>query len=201
MMEKDKSQNLWLKCINNRVFFATFLFVVFMAITGLYNVTVYDCDSAYYWTVADPVFTEKFSILQFPETFRGYFFPTIIGCMKALMSALGIELCWGWRIMVSFIMSILIVYVLPTIFDDERKLTRRKFVGIILFVVVFLIFWGDFMQYPLSDLPASFFMLSAIAVLLWLINREINVFSIIGSFIVGGACMLRIIQGSFSFMA
>lgn len=124
------------------------------------NVTVFAYDSYYYWTIADSVKENGvWDILQFPETFRGYLFPMLLLILKnASMSVFGNEYML-FRVFTALMLSCLLIVTMPYLFDKPIK-DRKDCARIMIVYVVVLVFWGDFLHYPLSDLIAFEFLMA-----------------------------------------
>lgn len=165
--------------INNifskRFTIAILSFSVLILISALYNIKDYLFDGTYYWTVADEVFENGFELLSYPETFRGYLFPVIIGFAKYIMKILQIDEYWGWRILASFMVSCLLAYILPIIFNqNSNENYKKKVMATLATLGAIILFWGDFLQYPLSDIPAVFFLLSAVAIAIKIMRAPVG---------------------------
>ncbi len=111
-------------------------------------------DSGYYWNEADAVFSEGFSLLSFPETFRGYFLPIFYGALKKAGSIFGYMgsyyLFWFVR---SIIYGLFFSIIIPGLFQ-MKKVTGRVFIGVIISLLMIFYFIED-IPYPLTD-TASF---------------------------------------------
>lgn len=151
------------------------------------NITVFPYDSSYYWSIADSVFENGFNILNFPETFRGCLFPLLVGIIKRVVYRLGFNSYWGWRILISGMVAGILVYAFPIIFkrNDTTHISWTNYLTNAIFILMFCVFWGDFIQYPLSDFPACFFMLMGIAVLIWVKDKPNRIHKIVGGIIAG----------------
>ncbi len=130
-------------------------------------------DSKYYWTIADPVVYQygKISLLAFPETFRGCVLPLIVLALKVVFRGI-----WGWRVFSALMVAGLFGIFLPKIAGFSIT-TAKDTLRVITAELVLLYFWGDFLQYPLSDMPAVFFLAAGIYFLdltLNLINENVG---------------------------
>ena len=145
------------------------LFLVFLVFGFYKGIKVYYHDSIYYWTVADTILTDGGLNLQaFPETFRGYLLPTLFSLIKNLTNTvLGSEII-GYRLFSSLLMSLLLGMILPYLTDIPID-TYRKAAGLLVCTGIALYFWGDFLQYPSSDMPAMVFMCGGTALLKYLL--------------------------------
>lgn len=116
----------------------------------------YFYDSHYYWMIASPL-TESghFDLMLYPETFRGYFFPTLILLFK--------ELHLNWAPLINCLVAATFAFSLPYLIQGELIHTRSRALRILPTYAVFLWVWGDFLQTPLSDVPAAAFMIAGAA--------------------------------------
>lgn len=156
-------------CKNKEIAWEATSFLLLFCFTlvwlSMRNVTEFMWDSQYYWTVGDSIIYEgHWDILGYPETFRGYFLPVILLLMKVLG-----ETCFGnsvlifWIVTAALLTSIFTI-ILPYLF--EKKVSNSKsFVRIILVYLVVLLFWGDYILYPLSDMIAFALLVSGVALL------------------------------------
>lgn len=150
---------------------AAVIFAVMLLYSGVMDVTGYPWDASYYWTTADPVvFEGGFHILNFPATFRGYLLPTLVTVAKYLM-VMANHGMWGWRVLIALMVSVLFSFVFPTIFSRKEE-TAISFFRTLLSFAVFLLIWGYYAQFPLSDIPTAFFLCSAAALLMLLAREE-----------------------------
>lgn len=175
------------RVLSMRVVMFIVIATVLMIFSFFRNITVYPYDSSYYWHIADPVFENTFDILDFPETFRGYFFPVLVGMVKYTVIRLGVSNYWGWRLLISAMISGVLVYAFPIIFkkNNNTHVGWADYLANTMFILIFSVFWGDFIQYPLSDFPACFFMLMGIATLFYIKDRPNCVCKVAGG-IIGG---------------
>ena len=135
--------------------------VVFgLAVSVIIRISAYPWDSNYYWTTADAVWKDGgLHLLAYPETFRGCLFPLIVSIFKLVCRG-----HWGWRILVNLMLGAEFAFVLPDLFGNPFETVGQR-LRPILACAIFLLFWGWFLQYPLSDFPAVFFCSAAIALL------------------------------------
>ena len=180
------SMNNVKKFFSNRLTMFAIISIVLLALSFFYNRTVFPYDSKYYWNIADPVFENQIDILSFPETFRGCLFPILVGIIKRAVYRLGFDSYWGWRILISGMIAAILVYAFPIILKkDTAHIGWTTYLTNAVFILIFSIFWGDFIQYPLSDLPACFFMLMGIAALIWVKDKSKYVHKIVYGIIAG----------------
>ena len=111
-------------------------------------------DSSYYWEMGDSIFENGFDFLNFPETFRGYFFSFSVSLFKIIF---GTE--WGWRVYSAFMTSAMFAILMPAFFK-RNTYNLKSILRDVITTGLFLVFWGNFMQYPLSDFAAFFFLIA-----------------------------------------
>ncbi len=168
-----------------RLFCVSILFFNCIILSVVLNIDTYIYDSYYYWNIADPVFNDgNFNIMLFPETFRGCLFPLSLLFAKKICKGV-----WGWRIMSSIMVSTLFGIFVPKIMKHQISAVKDVF-RIIAAELVFFYIWGQFLQYPLSDLPAYFFFVAGIYFDILLIElfekRDNAIFADIKKLIFGG---------------
>lgn len=170
-----------LKKLKYRMLAFVVLFIMSLSFISLHS-TGTPYDAGYYWTIADPVFSNGFQLLNFPETFRGYFFPVLLSGFKLLFPELA-----GWNILSSLMIALLISYILPSLFDKSIDGPRELILSTIAGIVV-IYFWGGLASFPLSDLPAAFFMCAGALLCKSAIKTENEFKGILCGFLGGGAC-------------
>ena len=183
-VKENKLEGVKLKWI---LFFL--LFTLTLVYSYLRNVSEYPWDSQYYWTVADGVINDGFHILNFPETFRGYFFPLLVSVFKKLFHGV-----WGWRVLSSLGISACFAFSLPNLLRRRNIDSLREFVGILIAYGVFMWVWGDFSQYPLSDIFASIFLVSAASLLALMSEKNIKIYF----YILGGGTVGALLYASYN---
>lgn len=159
MLSKLSTPSKWWKWLT-----AATVFLVMLLVSARLNVTGFPWDSSYYLNIADPVvFEGGFHLLNYPATYRGYLFPTIVAVFKyvAIVNNHGL---WGWRILIALMLAIFLAFVLPELFSIRID-TAIRFLRTMLCFAVILWIWGYYFQHPLSDLPAAFFLCAGAALL------------------------------------
>ena len=136
------------------------IFVLSMIYAAIVNIQNYPFDSLYYWIKADPVFENGFDLMRFPNTFRGYLFPVLVGIFKNLFHGV-----WGWRIIAALSAGFTFAFSLPFIISGRRIKSYKEVLRTVLSFLFFMWVWGNFMQYPLSDFCAAAFLMSGVALL------------------------------------
>lgn len=112
----------------------------------------YMYDSYYYWIVGDVLWDGfRFDITAFPETFRGCWLCIILSFFKLIIPG-----PWAWRILANAMIALEFVCILPFLFDKRKGI--YKYIGIVASLFLYVYFFGNAMQYPISDFPALFFM-------------------------------------------
>jgi len=174
--------------IARRLLYMAIIFVVLMVVARIYNVTTYYFDAWIYENYGDAVYVNGFHITNFPDTFRGYFFMVLFSGIKLLVMKLGHGDWWAWRMLVSAMVAVMTVVFLPELFRDfgERRKTERGYVlSLIGFFLIFLLYWGEFLQHVLSDVPAMFFFLGGYYFLLRWIRNDFGWKSWVDAFLAG----------------
>lgn len=160
------------------------IFALCLIFSHIQNIRDYPFDSNYYWTIADSVMVSgRFNILDFPETFRGYFFPILVFLFKTLFRGV-----WGWRILIAIMISVTFGLLLPRI-GGQRISNAEKLLCSFIAFFVFLYVWGNFIQFPLSDFPAIFFLLCGIVLLNRVISHELSTAQTMALGVAAGACL------------
>lgn len=170
--------------------FLLFVFSFFIMVVASFTVFSYVkhaiYDSVYYCTIANPVFENGFDLSKYPETFRGVLLPLLIQIFWIPFSKIGLDTVpQMWKIIVSVMVGFFFSYLLPEIFCDS-KIRIKHYICTIILMILLLVFWGDFLQYPLADFPAAFAMVSAMALLIKIQSYEKVLPTILGGVGVGG---------------
>ena len=150
---------------------ALFLVILISSIiyAGLVNIRDYPYDAGYYWTTADPVFENGFDIRAFPRTFRGYLFPVLVGALKQFLPG-----CWGWRLLAAVLVSVCFAFSLPFVLKGRRLDSFAETARMFLAYLMMMCIWRDLLQYPLSDFPAVFFLISDAALIRWMVGKKLS---------------------------
>ena len=152
-----KSKQIWWLAAFVIIFCSAMLYANHADITEQYY------DTKEYWNLANDILYNGYDpiyILRFPQTIRGYFFPMLVGYFKFFFN--GIR---GWRILASLSLAACFSLSLPYAIRVRGINSLRELLRTLAAYAVFLWVWGNLMQYPLSDFPAFFFLISAIALL------------------------------------
>ena len=136
------------------------IFVFSLAYAFIHNITIYYYDAGYYWETADPVFKNGFNLLNFPETLRGYFLPVLISFFKYKFHTV-----FAWRLLSSLFAASCFSISLPYFLLGRLIKSVKELLRTLLSYFFFMYIWGNFMQYPLSDFAAAFFMFSGVSIL------------------------------------
>ncbi len=141
------------------------VFIFILSASLMWNIKTYPFDSSYYWSIANSMMGENgFSFLDFPETFRGYFYPFIMFVLKGTGRVVFNNDHILFMITNSAILAILIAKVIPIILDVHIA-PKRRIIGSVLFSTIICIFWKDVITCPLSDLPAMAMFMTALALM------------------------------------
>lgn len=114
-------------------------------------------DAEWYLSVGDSCFTENsFSLLNFPQTFRGCLFPLYLQFIKH--SFLGVRM--GWAITSGVMIGTLFAFIFPSFFGNVCAKYR---LGIgMLMAFIYIGVFGDTIAYTLSDVFAAFFLITGV---------------------------------------
>lgn len=188
----------------NWICFFSVLIIMFLFLQ-IKNVNEYYYDSIYYSGMAETIVGDgqhhdssyydqlgssgfKINILNYPETFRGYFWPTVIGLTRGACIVLLKNGYVGWRIIASFMMAIILTFALPGVFR-KKIMELSDFLRVLLMLVIVLIYWGDFLSFPLSDMAAFGFMCCGVALLRQILEDTIQAkWKIILQAVLAGMC-------------
>lgn len=177
MLKKKASYFRWIT--------AAVVFVIFMVCSAISAITEYAYDAEWYWTIADPVFEGgKIHLLSFPETFRGYFLPVVIQLFKRGGTMLG-HGYWGWRVFVALMLAALLTFIFPVLFSKKID-GLIPMLRVVLCECVLLWVWGNYLQYPLSDLAAVVFLSAGVASLKSAVGADRRAALYIGLGLIGG---------------
>lgn len=164
------------------------VFIFFLGYFLIKDQEFFPYDSYYYWTEGDGVVAKAgFHISEFPETFRGYFFPVLLSVLKQGAILLGHEFL-AWRLLCSLLLGLLFCFVFPRLFRMEIN-SLWFFIRIIALLLVVLYFWGDFLQYPLSDMPAMVFVCLGACLLQTICEGKQKSYHIVLSAFFAGICL------------
>ncbi len=154
------------------IFFSCLLYSIYA------NINVFCFDAEYYWGIGNV------DLMSFPATFRGCIFPWILALFKTVFG----DGVWTWRIISALFVSSLFAFALPYALEGKSIDTKKSAFRELIAFIVFIFFWGDLIQYPLSDMVSCVFLISGIALLRGIFNSEkkINCGSIIKA-LAGGA--------------
>ena len=135
-------------------------FIVVFTIKMITNPIIpYPHDGTYYWTIGDSMFDGGFNVLNYPETFRGYFFPLLVEVFKNVSSVGVLNNIGGWNLLIGLLVALTFSYELPLLFLNRGINSFKEMLCSVLTCILFLYIWGDFISYPLSDFPAFTFIL------------------------------------------
>lgn len=135
------------------VFLMYFVFSMYIDITDLYF------DSSVYWDLAKDIIDGcLLDFSKYPANLRGYFYPTILIILKNIGMMFNNEFLF-FRLLISVIIALVFSVFLPSLFEVHLDDNKNIFF-IFLSSIVFLLYYGENIYYPLSDFPAfSFFLI------------------------------------------
>lgn len=134
------------------------LFSGALLFSSLMDIDEFRYDALYYWAVADDTLASgSFRFLDFHEVFRGYLLPVFLLGLKEIFPGV-----WGWRIFSALQIAIIFSVMLPVLYN--RSFSAATLLRALIAELFFFYVWGNFAQYPLSDLPAIFFLMVAICI-------------------------------------
>lgn len=113
----------------------------------------------------------EFDLLQFPEDYHGYFFPVLVAVVKHLSANMNPPGFIGYWILISMLMAVTLGISIPYLFHFRLD-TGAMLLRLLVCVTLILVIWGDFLQYPLSDFPATAFLVCGAALLRYALEHE-----------------------------
>jgi hypothetical protein len=149
-------------------------------------------DSFNYWNLADSFLKGgEFSIANYNNGLRGYFFPFVLFLLKSLGAVLEVDAKQLFYISSAFYFSMFTIYVLPwtfhSIFRWRIHLWGRATIAILLFI-----FWRGHFLYPLTDFPAITALLVGIVFLSHSLRHQTNpIWAFIIGFFISAAVNIR----------
>lgn len=148
--------------------------VIVMGTLFLYDETRY-YDSFYYWDTGMSIFVDKtkISLLEFPETFRGYFYPTVLAFLRIISQNIFQNEHVLFIILNSLLVAITISVLIPRIFYSNIS-QSRQIIGSIIFSLLVIIFLNTHLINSLSDFPAAALMLLAFVLIKILLEKKIK---------------------------
>lgn len=148
-------------------------FFLYLLVGIISNVSEFPYDSGYYLSLAASYgLFENFDILHFSSSLRGYLYPLLLYPV-ILISNIGIgTIAIDLLVINSFVYSLLSSLIIPYFFEKVFAVKFRVYARYV-FSIIFLFFFRGLIIYPLSDLPAIFFIFVA-AILTQKIYSEIK---------------------------
>lgn len=151
--------------VNWKWFCFIFVLLISLFYSCIKDITNYEYDAAYYWGVAGTVFSDgKFELLKFPETFRGYFCPVIMYAVRMFGEHILHNGAWGYWLFSAMLVAVFFTFILPSLFEKPISGGKSILRMLLVLLPVFL-FWGDLLQYPLSDFPACVLLCGGAAII------------------------------------
>jgi len=118
----------------------------------------YVADARDYFRLGQELWKEGFSILNYPQSIRGYFLPMIIGGLARLSEIWFHDQYTLWVVFGSGLCVLLNGFIIPFLCLPKEKLgTNRWILGAVCANGLFLFYWSELILYTLSDLPALMF--------------------------------------------
>lgn len=150
------------KMRNNRLICMFIILLIGTFVSIILDISDTFYDASWYWKIADSVYIDK-TLSSFPKSTRGCLLPIFFSGIKYFTIALNgsfdpLIVC---KVFTNLFVSIEFAILLPIVFDIEYKLVG--IVRIVLSYLLFLYFYANFLQYPLSDFYATFFLTLTLA--------------------------------------
>jgi len=198
---KDKIA-LFVSCAINQLrrpkFWLAIVFLLFLiAYSVLTNPRNFSFDAHYYWELRRSFYDagKNFSLLNFSDEqfqLRGYFFPLLLLASEWTIDVLTPDrLVDDFTIVVilnSFLLFLIGWGLIPALFS---RLTGQKSTTLFRFVLscILAFFWHGQLYYPLSDIPALFFLLSGLLAFM-VVFQSLSVWkNTAGAFLAGALLM------------
>ncbi|WP_310391711.1 hypothetical protein [Hymenobacter sp.] len=147
-----------------RVLTALALYVAYLPLSG-YLPGQFQFDAAEYWELSLKFTPQgKFSLLGYDEALRGYLGPLLVLPARLLCHFTGWSMLTGARILGAGWAALLFGLALPQLWTRVagRSLTGARWLAVL---VLGFIFWRDYFNFTLSDLPALTLLLLGLAAL------------------------------------
>lgn len=157
------------------------IFLIGMKYSYAKNITEYCYDAKTYWFMADGMIDGSF---YYPETFRGYFFATLISLLKKMWQ--GIR---GWWFLSNITVAVGFAFGIPYLLKQRAINSFQEFVRGMMSYIFFLIIWGNYMQYPLSDGFAAICAILGVCLMMLVTNKQLSKCLLFISSILSGALL------------
>lgn len=119
-------------------------------------------DSGYYYSLSNSFFVEgEFNLLNFTDTFRGCSFPLILAAVKLIANVCEVSELESIALMNSMMFAGIMVVLMPGIFGMKKE-KHKIIMSLAIQMCLIMLFWLDYIQYPLSDLPSLFLMMVSV---------------------------------------
>ena len=145
----------------SRFGFVILLYALYLPFT---NYTELYFDAGQYWNLAFKFFSpsQQFSILNYNESMRGYLAPFMLLPVRVLSHAMSWNPIVGARVMGVLWAALLFGVAIPIVWKQAvgRQLRNGAW---LLIVALGFIFWRDYFNFPLQDVPALTLLLLALA--------------------------------------
>lgn len=157
------------------------VFLILFLLQNKFNISQnqYYFDCAAYSTYGNELFSSgKFDLLTLTTGFRGYVFPSILGICNHI--GLGMTTpTLPFRILTSIVYAFLLSIVIPGIFSivckNKDKISKCQALRIFSLTILTLFFFYGIIIYPLTDMMAATFCLTAVWLILVLFNSKKNI--------------------------
>lgn len=145
-----------------------FVCIFFIGIMYSYakNITEFYYDAQSYYSIADGMISRNF---YYPETFRGYFFATLISLFKRICQGI-----WGWWFLSNITVAAGFAFGIPYLLKQRAINSFQEFVRGMMSYIFFLIIWGNYMQYPLSDGFAAICAILGVCFMMLVTNKQLS---------------------------
>ena len=133
------------------------VFLAFLFLHYYVDVVAFPYDSSHYWRLSDPD-----TLLSYPKTIRGYFYPLILSPVRMLGRLVADSDLIIFRLASSLVYAFLLTVTVPNlfvnIFGGKVSLVRR-----IAFSTLVATIFPGLLLFPLSDLPAFLLLFAAVS--------------------------------------
>jgi len=134
-------------------------------------------DAGAYWNLV-----RSFRFTELPEWYRGYLFPYLIFLTKQGSDLMGLPEWTLYMVIINGAMAYVITRSLPVVILGGKSRFKemsayRYVIGCVLMLILTILFWGEYLMYSLSDMPAFIFCAMFIYYLILIkdtLNKEDN---------------------------
>lgn len=129
-----------------------------------------------------------FSLLNYANPLRGYFFPLLLQAPIQFASWTGLSEIISFRLFSAIVISFVSVFVIPWFFEQAFNFQAKPLQRLI-FSAFITLFWYGCFAYPLSDFPAMFYFLGGLALCFYAIKSDKALWVRCLSILAGGFCL------------